>query len=161
TNMRAQLQSINRTARRRNHIANKLPAPSPLSARNHRSLRHARVTAQRRLDLPWLNAETAHLDLMVRATHKLQNSIKPPPHQVPAAVPPPPRTPNPAPNKPLPSEPPAPDIPPTNPPPRDVNPPNYPNCHRLQAIIQNIYAVVRQRTPNRNVRTRLLALDSK
>src|SRR5919197_1396004 len=39
TNMRAQLPSINRTPSRRYHIAHKLRAPSPLSPRNHRSLR--------------------------------------------------------------------------------------------------------------------------
>src|SRR5215475_11596575 len=162
TNVRAQRTHINRTPSRRNHIANKLlTAPRPLTARNHRSLRHARVTTQRRLNLPRLNAKTPHLDLMVRATHKLQNSIKPPPRQVPAAVHPCSRSAKPVRYKTLPSEPTAPDIAPTNTTPRDVKLPNYPNCHRLQAIIQNIYAVVRQRTPNRNVRTRLLALDSK
>jgi hypothetical protein len=84
--MRAQLPSINRTPSRRYHIANKLRAPRTLAARNHRSLRYTPVTTKRRLDLPRLNAETAHLDLMVRTTNKLQNSIKPPPRQVPAAV---------------------------------------------------------------------------
>src|SRR5215469_14971725 len=149
TNMRAQLHSINRTARRRNHIANKLPAPSPLSARNHRSLRHTRVTAQRRLDLPRLNAETTHLDLMVGATHKLQNSIKPPPRQVPAAVHPCSRSAKPVRYKTLPSEPTAPDIAPTNTTPRDVKLPNYPNCHRLQTIIQNVNTRVPNRTTDR------------
>src|SRR5215510_5942911 len=116
TNMRAQLPSIDRTPSRRDHIADKLPAPRPLSARNHRSLRHTPMTTQRRLDLPRLNAETVHLDLMVRTTHKLQNSIKPPPRQVPAAVHPSPRSAKPVRNKALPSQPTATDIAPTNPP---------------------------------------------
>src|SRR5690348_5753754 len=86
TNMRAQIPSINRTSSRRYNIAHKLRAPRTLSARNHHSLRYTPVTAQRSLDLPRLNAETTHLDLMVRTTHKLQNSIISPPRQVPAAV---------------------------------------------------------------------------
>src|SRR5881394_140307 len=146
--MRAQLPSINRTPSRRNHIAHKLPAPTTLGARNHRRLRHTRVSAQRRLNLPRLNAETAHLDLMVRTTHKLQNSIKPPPRQVPAAVHPSSRSAKPVRNKTLPSEPTAPDIAPTNPTPRDVKLPNYPNSHRLQAIIQHVYAQIRDPAPD-------------
>src|SRR5438045_2073412 len=142
--MRAQIPSINRTPSRRNHIANKLlSAPSPLSARNHRSLRHTRVTTQRRLNLPRLNAETANLDLMVRTTHKLQNSINPPPRQVPAAVHPRTRSAKPVRYKTLPSQPTATNIAPPNPPPRDANLPNTPTSHRLQAIIQNITPLVR------------------
>jgi hypothetical protein len=84
--MRAQIPSINRTPSRRYNIANKLRASDTLSARNHRSLRYTPVTTQRCLNLPRLNAETAYLDLMVRATNKLQNSIQSPTRQVPAAV---------------------------------------------------------------------------
>src|SRR5919109_4384225 len=146
--MRAQLPSINRTPSRRYHIAHKLRAPSPLTARNHRSLRHTPVTTQRCLDLPRLNAETAHLDLMVRATHKLQNSIQPPPRQVPAAVHPSTRSAKPVRNKTLPSEPAAPNIAPTNTTAGDVKLPNYPNSHRLQAIIQHVYAQIRDRAPD-------------
>src|ERR671938_74614 len=108
--MRAQLPSINRTPSRRYHIAHKLRAPSPLTARNHRSLRHTPMTTQRRLDLPRLNAETAHLDLMVRATHKLQNPTNPPPVQPPPAAHPTPRRPNRVLNETLPSDPAAPYI---------------------------------------------------
>src|SRR5262249_8446760 len=97
TNMRAQLPSFNRTPSRRPTTAR--------SARPPRTLRHTRGTSQRRLDLPRLNAETAPLDLTVRATHKLQNSINPPPRQVPAAVHPRPRSAKPVRNKTLPSEP--------------------------------------------------------
>src|SRR5262252_9601393 len=148
SNMRAQLPSINRTPSRRHHIANKLRAPRPLSARNHRRLRHTRVTTKRRLDLPRLNAETAHLHLMVRATHKLQNSIQPPPRQVPAAVHPRPRSAKPVRNKTLPSKPTATDIAPANPSSGDVKLPNYPNSHRLQAIIQYVNAQIRDPAPD-------------
>src|SRR5262249_31441205 len=160
SNMRAQLHSINRTPSRRHHIANKLRAPRPLGARNHRRMRHTRVTTKRRLNLPRLNAETAHLHLMVRATHKLQNSLHPPPRQAPAAVPPSPRTANPARNKPLPSEPTAPDIAPANPTSRNEKLPNYPNSHRLQAIIQYINTRVPNRTANRR-RFRLIVVAQK
>src|SRR5262245_28697917 len=159
--VRAQLPSINRTASRRHHIANKLRAPRPFTARNHRSLRHTRMTPQRRLNLPRLNAKTANLHLMVRTTHKLQNSIRPPPRQVPAAVHPSPRSPKPVRNKALPSQPTAANIAATYPTAGYVKLPNYPNSHRLKAIIQNIHAVIRQRTANRDMRTRLLAFDSK
>src|SRR5262245_3456713 len=159
--VRAQLPSINRTASRRHHIANKLRAPRPFTARNHRSLRHTRMTPQRRTNLPRLNAKTANLHLMVRTTHKLQNSIRPPPRQVPAAVHPSPRSPKPVRNKALPSQPTAANIAATYPTAGYVKLPNYPNSHRLKAIIQNIYAVIRQRTTNRDMRTRLLAFDSK
>src|SRR5262252_2426366 len=160
SNMRAQLHSINRTPSRRHHIANKLRAPRPLSARNHRRMRHTRVTTKRRLNLPRLNAETAHLDLMVRATHKLQNSIQPPPRQVPAAVHPRPHSAKPVRNKTLPSEPTAPDIAPANPSSRNVKLPNYPNSHRLQAIIQNVNTRVPNRTTNRR-RFRLIVVAQK
>src|SRR5438105_13604033 len=146
--MCAQLPSINRTPSRRNHIAHKLPAPTTLGARNHRSLRHTRVSAQRRLNLPRLNAETANLDLMVRTTNKLQNPIKPPPRQVPAAVHPRTRSAKPVRNKTLPSEPTATNIAPANTPSRDVKLPNNPNSHRLQAIIQHVNAQIRDPAPD-------------
>src|SRR5919197_505153 len=148
TNVRAQLPSINRTPSRRYHIAHKLRAPSPLSPRNHRSLRNTRVTTQRSLDLPRLNAETAHLHLMVRATHKLQNSIQSPPRQVPAAVHPSTRSAKPVRYKTISSQPSATNIATTNTTARDVKLPNYPNSHRLQAIIQYIYAQIRDPAPD-------------
>src|SRR5690349_2287557 len=86
TNMRAQIPSIHRTSSRRYNIAHKLRAPRTLSARNHNRLRYAPVTAQRSLNLPRLNAEPTHLDLMVRTTHTLQHPNISPPRQVPAAV---------------------------------------------------------------------------
>src|SRR5262249_21990015 len=142
TNMRAQLPSFNRTPSRRHHIANKLRAPRPLSARNHRRLRHTRVAR------PRPNAEPAPFTLTVRATHKLQTPTNPPPPQAPAAVHPSPRSPNPARTKTPPSEPAAPDIAPTNSPSRDVKLPNNPNRHRLQAIIQNVNTQIRDPAPD-------------
>src|SRR5919197_2927795 len=120
TNMRAQRPSIDRTASRRHHIADKLRAPSPISARNPRRLRHTRVTTQRRLNLPRLNAKTANLDLLVRTPNKLQNSIRPPARQVPAAVHPSPRSAKAVRNKALPRQPTAANIAKANPRARDV-----------------------------------------
>src|SRR5262249_23173505 len=81
TYMRAQLASIRRTTRSQNHIANKLAASHTARPRHNRRLRYASMPQQRRLDLPKLNAKTAHLNLLVRPTHKLQDSIPPPPRQ--------------------------------------------------------------------------------
>src|SRR2546423_4929713 len=148
--MPAQAPNINRTPWRRHHIAHKLRAPRPFTSPNHRSLRHTRMTRKRRLKLPRLNAKTANLNRMVRATHKLQNSITPPPRQVPAAVHPTPRSTKPVRNKALPSQPAAANIAATYPTAGYVKLPNYPNSYRLQAIIQNINTVIRQRTANRN-----------
>src|SRR5246127_3526767 len=146
--MGAQARHINRTPSRRNHIANKLRAPRPFTSPNHRSLRHTRMPPQRRLNLPRLNAKTANLNLMVRATHKLQNSITPPPRQVPAAVHPSPRSSKPVRNKALPSQPAAANIAATNTSSRYVKLPNYPNSYRLQAIIQNINTQIRDPAPD-------------
>src|SRR5256714_9171499 len=147
--MGAQAPNINRTPSRRHHIAHKLRAPRPFTSPNHRSLRHTRMPPQRRLNLPRLNAKTANLNLMVRATHKLQNSITPPPRQVPAAVHPAPRSTKPVRNKALPSQPAAANIAATYPTARYVKLPNYPNRYRLKAFIQNIKTRVPNRTPNR------------
>src|ERR1700750_427001 len=144
--MGAQGRHINRTPSRRNHIANKLRAPRPFTSPNHRSLRHTRMPPQRRLNLPRLNAKTANLNLMVRATHKLQNSIPTPPRQVPAAVHPSPRSTKPVRNKALPSQPATANIAATYPTAGYVKLPNYPNRYRLKPIIQNINTRVPNRT---------------
>src|SRR5262249_5640222 len=92
-NMRTQQSSINRTTSRRYNITNKLlMPPRSITPRYNRSLRHARVRKQRCLNLPRLNPKPADLNLMVRSTHKLQNPIRTPPRQVPAAVHPCPRS---------------------------------------------------------------------
>src|SRR5215475_16220082 len=133
--MRTQPRHIRIRTSRQNNIADELLAPRAIRPRNNRSLRHARMPQQRRLDLPRLNAEAANLNLMVRAPHKLQNPIPAPARQVPAAVHPPPRSTIPIRNKALRRQPATPDIPTPNPSPRDVKLPNNPNRHRLQTTI--------------------------
>src|SRR5262249_28661846 len=143
------------------NIANKLRATRTIRPRNHHSLRHARVPNQRCLDLPRLNAEAAHLNLMVRTPHKLQNPIGAPARHVPAAVHPDARTTEPVRKKPLRRQTTAPNVTAPTPCPRNVKLPNNTNRNRLQAIIQNINPVVTQRTPDRQARTALLAFNSK
>src|SRR5205809_4427491 len=135
--MRTQRRRIDRPPSRRNHVADKLRAARAIHARNNRSLRYAPIPKQRSLDLPRLNPETANLNLLVRATHKLQHPIKPPARQVPAAVHPTPRPTKPIRNKALRTQPPATQIPPPNPRSRNAKPPNYPNRNRLHKTNQN------------------------
>src|SRR5258706_16245431 len=92
---------------------------------------------KRRLDLPRLNAKTAHLNLLVRAPHNLQCSIPAPARQVPAAVHPTPRSTKPDRNKKLPRQTPTPNQPPTNPNPHKLKLPNNPKKHKLKATIQH------------------------
>src|SRR5947209_18109085 len=109
--MRTQRCRIDRPPRRRNHVADKLRAARAIHARNNRSLRYAPIPKQRSLDLPRLNPEPAYLNLLVRATHKLQHPIKPPARKVPAAVHPTPRPPKPNRHKAPPPPPPPPQTP--------------------------------------------------
>src|SRR2546429_417559 len=125
--MRAQFPSFNRKSSRRYNIANKLTAPTTLTARNNRRLRYTRVTTQRSLNLPRLNAKTTNLDLMARAPNKPQSPTPAPAPQAPAAVHPPTRSPNPARNKAPPSHPAATNIAASNTPTGYVKLPNYPN----------------------------------
>src|SRR5262249_27251398 len=148
--MPTQRRRIRLPTSRQNNIANKLRAPRTIRPRNHNSLRHARVPNQRCLDLPRLNAEAAHLNLMVRTPHKLQNPIGAPARQVPAAVHPAARSTIAAPNKTPPPHPAAPDIPAPNPSPRNVKLPNNTNRNRLQTTIQYINPRVPDRTTNRH-----------
>src|SRR5215471_9030472 len=161
-NMRTQQPSINRTTSRRYHITNKLlMSPRTIIPRNNRSLRHARVRQQRCLNLPRLNPEPADLHLLVRSTHKLQNPVRAPPRQVPAAVHPSPRSTKPVRNKTLPGQPPTTQIAARYSAPRYVKLPDNPNSNRLQTIVQDVNAVIRHRPPNRNGRSSLLAFNSK
>src|SRR5262249_15779697 len=162
--MRTQRRHIRIRPSRQNNIADKLLAPRPIRPRYNRSLRHARMPHQRRLDLPRLNAEAANLNLLVRAPHKLQHPLTHPARPIhttqhPAARNPPPRSTKPARNKTLPRQGTTPNIPPTNPSPREVKLPNNTNRHRLQTIIQNVDPVVGQRPTNRDARTGLLTFD--
>src|SRR5262249_10554734 len=86
-------------------------------------LRHAVMPHQRCLDLPRLNPEAAHLNLMVRAPHKLQNPIPTPARQVPAAVHPASRSPIPIRNQALARHTPATNIAPPTPSPSYVTAP--------------------------------------
>src|SRR5204863_5685 len=104
SNMRSQLTSIRRTTRSQNNVADKLGTPRAPRARDNRSLRYTTMPQQRRLDLPRLNAKSADLHLLVRATHKLQHSIPAPARKIPAAVHPAARSPKPVRNKALPSQ---------------------------------------------------------
>src|SRR5262245_2647061 len=149
SNMRTQPRRIHLRPSRQNNIANKLRTTRPIRARNQRRLRHVLMPQQRCLDLPWLNAEAANLNLMVRAPHKLQNTIPAPARQVPAAVHPPPSSTKPIRNKPLRRQPATPNIPTTNPTTRNVQPPNYPNRNRLQTTVQYINPRVPDRTTKR------------
>src|SRR5262245_45674125 len=161
TDMRAQLAGIRRTTRSQNHVANKLRAARTATARHNRRLRYAPMPQQRSLDLPKLNAKTAHLNLLVRTTHKLQNSIPAPARQVPAAVHPAPRSAKPIRNKALRCQCPTTQIAPRTARPRNVKLPNNPNRHRLQTTIQNVHAVIGQWTTDRDLRAGLLLFDHK
>src|SRR5215475_9067504 len=123
--------------------------PRSITARYNRSLRYARVQKQRCLNLPRLNPKTADLNLMVRSTHKLQNPVRTPPRQIPAAVHPCPRSTKPVRNKALPAQPSTTQIPTRYPAPRYVKLPNNPNPNRLQTIVQDINPRVPYRTTNR------------
>src|SRR5262249_25814538 len=136
---------------RQNNIADKLRTPRPTRPRNNRRLRHALMPHQRRLDLPRLNPEAANLNLMVRATHKLQNPIPAPASQVPTAEHPARRSTKPVRNKTLTRQGAATHISTPNPSPRDVKLPNNTNRHRLQTTVQYINPRVPNRTTNRNL----------
>src|SRR5438876_387531 len=149
SNMRSQLTGIRRTTRSQNNVADKLGTPRAPRARDNRSLRDTTMPQQRRLDLPRLNAKTADLHLLVRATHKLQHAIPAPARQVPAAIHPAARSRKPVRNKELPSQTTTAQITARNTSPRYVKLPNYPNRHWLQTTIQHINPRVPYRTANR------------
>src|SRR5262245_22768656 len=146
--MPAQLISIRQTTRSQNHVANKLGTSPTARPRHNRRLRYAPMPQQRRLDLPKLNAKTAHLHLLVRATHKLQNSIPAPARQVPAAVHPTPHSNKPIRNKKLPCTNTTTQTPTPHSHPKDQNHPNYPNMHRLQTTVQYIHAQIGNAAPD-------------
>src|SRR5438445_9633923 len=149
SNMRSQLTSIRRTTRSQNNVADKRGTPRAPRARDNRSLRYTTMPQQRRLDLPRLNAKSADLHLLVRATHKLQHSIPAPARKIPAAVHPAARSSKPVRNKALPSQTTTAQITPRNPSPRLLNLPNFPHRHWLQTTIQHIHPRVPYRTANR------------
>src|SRR5215475_4816300 len=146
--MRTQRRRIRIRPSRQNNIADKLLAPRPIRPRNNRRLRHAVMPHQRCLDLPRLNPEAAHLNLMVRAPHKLQNPIPAPARQVPAAVHPHPRSPIPVRNKTLTRQTAATNISTPNPSPRNVKLPNNTNRYRLQTTVQYINTQIGDAAPD-------------
>src|SRR6266446_1697111 len=144
--MRPKLRPRRPRPRRQNHIPHQPLVPSHLLPRNHRSLRHAPMPRQRRLNLPRLNPEPANLHLLVTPPHKLQNPVRTPPRQVPAPVHPHPRTPMRVRHKPLPRPTRTTPIPPRQTSPRNVKLPHYPSRYRLQAPVQNVNPRVPDRT---------------
>ena len=61
-------------------------SPGRVLARQHHRLAHRGVRAQRRLDLPGLDAEAAQLDLVVDAAEELEVAVGAAAHQVAGAV---------------------------------------------------------------------------
>jgi hypothetical protein len=104
--MRAKLAGRRQIMARLHHqISNQPLLPRMILARNHRSLRHSRMPQQNRLDLPRLNAKAAQLHLRIRAPEKVQNPVRTPARNIPAAVHPAPRSRIRVRNKPLRSQP--------------------------------------------------------
>src|SRR5262249_23645845 len=128
---------------------NKLAASHTARPRHNRRLRYASMPQQRRLDLPKLNAKTAHLNLLVRPTHKLQNSIPTPARQVPAAVHPTTRSSKPIRNKALRCQCPTTQIAPRNARSRNVKLPNNPNTNRHKTTTKTEPASHQNRPPKR------------
>ena len=131
-NRRTKRPNLQRTTRSANHIANQPPLTRTILPRHNRSLRHPRNRAQRSLDLARLNPVPAQLQLRVRATDKLQHTIRAPPTQIPGPVHPAPRTPIRVRNKPLRRQTKPTQISPLNTQAPNVKLPHNPNRHRTQ-----------------------------
>src|SRR5215475_6997174 len=149
-NMRPQLLRTRGNSPRRHHIRNQpLAAPAAVLARNHRGLRNSPMPHQRRLDLPRLDPEAAHLHLRIRATQKLQHPVRSPARQVPGAVHPAPRSTMRVRNKPLRRQPRSAQIAARKPRARNVKLPAYPSRNWLKSTVQYINTRVPDRTANR------------
>src|SRR5690242_40169 len=131
-------------------IANKPLAPGALFARNHRGLRNIPMPDQRRLDLPRLDPEPAHLHLRIRTPQELQNPVAAPARKVPGAVHPAPRGPERVRHEPLRRQTRSTHIPTRQPAPRNVKLTAHTSRHRLQTTVQNVDPRVRYGTPDRN-----------
>ena len=118
-----QRRHIHRPIRRRNHIGHQPLLTRLILPRQHHRLRNTSMTRQRSLDLARLNAETAHLHLLVGTPQKLQHTVRTPARKVPAAVHPAPRRTKRVRNKPLPGQTRTPHIAPRNPQARNVKAP--------------------------------------
>src|SRR3954447_12871712 len=147
--MRTQHRRIRNRIPRRNHIANQTLAPGAVLARDHRSLRNRPMPNQRRLDLPRLDPEAAHLNLRVRAPQELQHPVAAPARQVPGAVHPAPRGTKRVRDKPLRRQTRTAHVPTCQARPRNVKLTAHTSRHRLQTAVQNVNLRVPDRTADR------------
>ena len=136
--MRTQHRRIRNRSPRRNHIANQTLAPGAVLARNHRSLRNRPMPNQRRLDLPRLDPEAAHLHLRIRTPQELQHPVAAPARKVAGAVHPAPRSTKRVRNKPLRRQTRTTHIPTRQTRPRNVKLTAHTSRHRLQTTVQNV-----------------------
>ena len=136
--MRTQHRRIRNRIPRRNHIANQTLAPGAVLARDHRSLRNRPMPNQRRLDLPRLDPEAAHLHLRIRAPQELQHPVAAPARKVAGAVHPAPRSTKRVRNKPLRRQTRTANIPTRQARPRNVKLTAHTSRHRLQTTVQNV-----------------------
>src|SRR5262245_65583749 len=159
--MRAQILRLRPTPPSRNHIRPQPLAAPPVLVRNHRRLRNSPMPHQRRLDLPRLDAEAAHLHLRIRAPQKLQNPVPPPPRQVPGPVHPAPRRSMRVGHKPFRRQTRSPQIATRQPRTGDVELPAHPGRNRLQPTVQYINAIIGKRAPDRNASLVSVAVQNK
>src|SRR5262249_12928127 len=113
-------------------------------------LRNSPMPHQRRLDLPRLDPEAAHLHLRIRATQKLQHPVRTPARQVPGAVHPASRSTMRVRNKPLRRQPRSAQIAARKPRARNENLPASPSRNWLKSTVQYINTRVPDRTANRH-----------
>ena len=158
-NMRPQRRRIHMRARGRHHIADEPLVAGHVLARDHRRLPNRGMAQQRRLDLARLDPEPAQLHLRVRPPEEVQNPVRAPARQVPAAVHPAPRRPERVGNKPLRRQPGAPQIAARQPGARNVKLPRNPGRHRLQAAVQNVDLRVPYRPANRRFTGAIVATE--
>src|SRR5205085_8136223 len=110
--------------------------------------RHTPMPTPHRPDLARLNAEPAHLHLIVSTPEKVQNPVPTPPRKVPGPVHPAPRRAKRVGNKTLPRQTTTPHITPRKSRSRNVKLANNPTRHRLKTAVQNINLRVPNRTAN-------------
>ena len=147
---RPQRSRIDRTTRRRHHIAHQPPLPGHILARDHRRLRNPRTAHQRSLDLARLDAEPAQLQLRIRAPQELQHPVRTPARQIPGPVHPPAAAPMPVGNKPLRRQSRTTQITPRKPRTRNVKLPHNTRRHRLQPAVQHVDPRVPDRPADRD-----------
>src|SRR5262245_53866241 len=140
--MRAQILRLRHTLPSRNHIRHQPLAAPTVLARNHRSLRNSPMPNQRRLDLPWLDAEAAYLHLRIRASQKLQDPVRTPARKVPGPVHPAPRRSMRVGNKPLRRQTRTTQIAARQARARNVKLPAHPSRNRLKTTVQYINAQI-------------------